>query len=651
MSSAEDIVYMLTEADEDFDVKEVSGPPPPEWKAEVRWDEVWNTWAAFYTLDGVGLGADQGGASEEDKIKLENRTRRNLRKMRALQKVHPFPAQTQTMSVWEWLGRWSRMSEAEDDFSVKDTFGNEPVPFTFKRESELDPSEMTFVYAEDYFIGTIKRDLSKGVVDRPAWMTTYSPKRYGKKDNGCVFSYGYLTRDKAAEALWHHFTGKRKIVPESRISEGVEEPEDSVKDVYDRGEPDFRFVPLPQSPNVLDVFDKEKWLGRIIEFPTGRLDNHFRPIIAWQVTWFPNAENHERPKRFDTPQEAAQWMWDHHYVHGPEWRGKAYESGDDMKDVYSPESPTFTFLAPGQLRGNPEFGSGIFDVYVDRDELGLGEQYAKLSWIGRIQKETRLDQSTDPWKEVPFWTVTSYTDRDKTYPVRSKPEFKSQLEAAEWIWAQRISPRGKFQFEDQVKQIVLETIGEEDDMKDYGYNPLSMAVTSLTNAGFKVEEASEKEGWWKLVFSFPRSSASADISSFNRAKEALKSSIPIRAGNFTSEIRDGRRIMTLATPIENNPARWEVRQIGTQENRAEAFFNIIYNGEIVGEVYCESFGGAKFEAEEIRKEMVALDNIVPFDPHQGSPNGNAWGRGRAVNWWRANRSKIKTTWQPRAAEP
>jgi hypothetical protein len=86
---------------------------------------------------------------------------------------------------------------------------------------------------------------------------------------------------------------------------------------------------------------------------------------------------------------------------------------------------------------------------------------------------------------------------------------------------------------------------------------------------------------------------------------------------------------------------WKVKPaVKGQEGHAAGFWYIYYDDKLVGEVYLESFMAVSNNAEHLRELMARLHKIVPFNPDEWEKGGDAWSRGPAIQWWKANWRKL-----------
>jgi len=199
--------------------------------------------------------------------------------------------------------------------------------------------------------------------------------------------------------------------------------------------------------------------------------------------------------------------------------------------------------------------------------------------------------------------------------------------------------------ESKATRVMLRVIEDEGNfMKSFVYDQFTMAQYALKRAGFKVEEARREEDYYILKFSWPSPNMSIRLDGIRRAREVLEPFIRLRPNNHSvlrkNEEPPGISVCLVRARIEDDPKLWEVAQIHPAVNSAQAFFDILYNGQKAGEVFCTGFSGAIHQAIDIRDEMVALHKIFPFYPKGWEGEGTAWGSGPAVNWWRKNRDKL-----------
>ncbi len=180
---------------------------------------------------------------------------------------------------------------------------------------------------------------------------------------------------------------------------------------------------------------------------------------------------------------------------------ESFDFDDDFKEVYGSEIPTFTFLIKGDADNQPEYGSGVFDVYVD--DLDKETTY---TWLGQIKKEpSPAVWSSTGWR--PGWRIMQVV---KPGDIRRGPAweiadpkrnprqiFSTQQAAAEWLWS---NWNGHHSLDVQDSLNVRRLVGhlaeddedddyEEDDSKEYTLDPLSLIASSLSAAGFTIERA------------------------------------------------------------------------------------------------------------------------------------------------------------------
>jgi len=187
-----------------------------------------------------------------------------------------------------------------------------------------------------------------------------------------------------------------------------------------------------------------------------------------------------------------------------------------------------------------------------------------------------------------------------------------------------------------------------DEVKDYGYDQLEMVVQALQKAGFKVSESRKHENVLYVTFSWPYTTVTSFLSGWRRAKEVMTPYISLRQGNYVVEKSPQTKVATcrIIKRIEEDPNIWKIKpqMIARLNGRAPVanpvWFDIFFSGQKVGEAYLPAFSGSEDTAERLREEMAQLDQTVPFVPEQWPAEGNAFGSGPAIAWWRKNRPKL-----------
>lgn len=327
------------------------------------------------------------------------------------------------------------------------------------------------------------------------------------------------------------------------------------------------------------------------------------------------------------------------------------EGNEDYKEVYSAEMPHFTFLIQGQLKNGPEWGLGKWNVYVNGESIG---QEDKLVEIGTIERDMRLNQERTIWVEEPIWKVTHGTNRKGRYTISRQPYFYTMEAAAEWLWNNRINPEGRtgFYYSESSRRVMLDAIEDEnDEFKDFAYDPLTMAKVALERAGFQIDRAEIIGDHWLLEFSFPAPQLTVRRAGLKRAEEILEPLIPLRTGNWTmfrqAHAKEGWWSILVRARIDNDPRLWKIlRIINPRTNYASDFFKVIYNGQEVGRVFCGTGGYGEMIAEKVREEMAQLHKILPFYPNGWQEDVRApWAEGPAANWWLSNRSKLSPSFR------
>lgn len=195
---------------------------------------------------------------------------------------------------------------------------------------------------------------------------------------------------------------------------------------------------------------------------------------------------------------------------------------------------------------------------------------------------------------------------------------------------------------------VLAEDGEEDeafdDPKEVSYGQLENIISDLQAAGFKILNHEDSNGTLTFSFSWPRPTASQYINGWKRAREIIEMYMPLRMENYkirTEQIEGvPHSVAQITKRAEDDPHIWKVTQDPKAKEFGTAWFQIFYNGRLVGRAYMPSFNAPEENGEHLREELSHLNEIVPFDPRDWPETGNSWARGPAINWWRAHRDKI-----------
>jgi hypothetical protein len=192
-----------------------------------------------------------------------------------------------------------------------------------------------------------------------------------------------------------------------------------------------------------------------------------------------------------------------------------------------------------------------------------------------------------------------------------------------------------------------------DNPKDYSPGQLDLIAQALKKAGLHVELAREVEGELQIVFSWPFTGGQMYLNGWNRAASAMAPYIKLRQGNYgiskrlsDTDRRSGVATATIRKPAEENPGLWKIKGQPVHNERfgnidSPVFYEIFFDGQKVGTAYMpRGVGSQGEEAEALREEMAALNQVIQFIPDQWPAEDEEWDSGPAIHWWRKNRSKL-----------
>jgi len=243
------------------------------------------------------------------------------------------------------------------------------------------------------------------------------------------------------------------------------------------------------------------------------------------------------------------------------------------------------------------------------------------------------------------------------YPSSPKaiPElFPQQLDAARYIWGERLRPRNEAKDHQRVRRLVGKLIDEADedepDFKEFAFDPVASAVSALEGAGFKIERADREGDDIFLRFTWPAFNAVAYINGAKRALEAIRPFINVRHGDYRVDREldeQGQKIarMFIRRKDDQAPWLWKIERIPNYYDHnvapgdvvnTSAEYKIFFNGQEAGLFLAPNYD----VAERVREEMAQLHKVHGFYPPGWDAPGNAWGKGHAIEWWRRNRKKL-----------
>ena len=429
----------------------------------------------------------------------------------------------------------------------------------------------------------------------------------------------------------------------------IEGDEDDVKAVAGYVTPEFRYIRNDErdSNKQTFVYAYGELIGTVsLDLSVLTSERPWlEPAQGWVVIYMPD-KGYMWKRGFKSREEAAMAIWMDRIG-----MKKLREAEDDIdfKEVYDDEYPTFTFLILGHDTGHEQWGSGIWEVYVDGEELG----YEHRLYIGEIERVLAADNL------VLGWRIKSALWPDKA----PNETFGESLDAARWLWGQRQRWRSTESKADSanvrrlVSNLIDETEDEEVDFKDIAFDTLGSAREALESAGFKIEQAERIKDEILLKFTWPAPNAVAYINGAKRAREAIAPFIPIRHRDAKVDRKLDNQNQMIARmfirrPYEETPWLWQTKRVPNYYDQnippgdtqlvalSPGTYKILFNDKVVGEV--QSDRGHE-TVERIRDEMAQLHKILPFHPQGWNAPGNAWGTGRAVEWWRKNRHKLGKT--------
>lgn len=407
------------------------------------------------------------------------------------------------------------------------------------------------------------------------------------------------------------------------ILQAVLEDEDfDQKDVYVHDPPPFTWQLLPSISAeriVFDVFVGDRWIGRVGQ---NRSESRHQPA-TWVTNWMPAAEPGSpdpQPKEFSSREEAAYWLWQHRQLH--------MESDEDD-------------IAGKEMLTNYGFPKGTRVRVLDGDYAGELGTVVGLGGIGGYPGEkgfyVHLDGFDDPADAI-------------LYPG-------PRLEAV--VVEDKEAVRQAVQDSTNAMKLVAElTEDDEDDeleidTKEFGHDPVALVVGGLQQAGFTVEQGERQGDEAFIKFTWPTYNAVAYVNGAKRALEIIRPLIPLRHSDYKvdREMTPQGKIarMFIRKRITDDPNLWKAQRQPSardanvanpgDEHLLPGFYTILFNGKDAGEIYCEQ---GRETAERVVDEMAQLHQAFPFYPQGWDSPGNAWGKGRAVEWWRQNRYRLRS---------
>lgn len=462
----------------------------------------------------------------------------------------------------------------------------------------------------------------------------------------------FPTEDQAVNAVLQDFIGTKNL------KEGEEDFD--VKEVGPEPAPKFEFR-LNQTKAGLDnfrydVFVNDKWIGRILRDYDGK---------HWLANWMPDAEGHPQPERFSSPQEAAQWLWDHR-VHMLRQQGVAEAAEDDEEGMGEMNVNIGLYVGArvrvltgdyqgeaGTVVGKTSFGTQkrgehSFWVHLDGHEddpsAAISYRADQLQVIGDVGyppgMRVRITAGryagvkgfvtgADRTKQVVYVHPDTMEDEWGTVPV----PLKDVVELSEV---------------DEARELVAEVAEDDDDiMKELGYDALTMSAQALQQAGFEVLQAERIEDEWFLKFKWPIVGVTTAVNGAKRAKEILAPYMRLDPHHYTinyDKTGDTRfATVFIRRTAEEDPGLWKI--IPPESKSYQGFYKVLYSGQPVGEFYATQAG-----AERLRDELVNLHKISEFplqrpglgwnDPENLKKSDTAWATGPAMAWWKVNRKRL-----------
>jgi hypothetical protein len=398
----------------------------------------------------------------------------------------------------------------------------------------------------------------------------------------------------------------------------LEDEDFEAKDAYVVDPPAFTWQPVGET-SAIDVFVDERWIGRVTQT---RPATRHQPA-TWVTNWMPNAEAGSpdpQPREFSDPKEAALWLWQHRQVY--------MESEDDFDTK--------------EMLTNYGFPKGTRVRIVDGNYAGELGTVVGTGGIGGYPGEkgfyVHLDGVDDPLDAILY------------------PGNRLELVIKEDKEARR---RAVQDSTNAMKLVTDLTEGDDDDddvdidTKEFGHDPVALVVSGLQQAGFTVEQGERQGDEAFIKFTWPTFNAVAYVNGAKRALEIIRPLIPLRHSDYKvdRELTPQGKIarMFIRKRITDDPNLWKAtRQPSTRdrnvanpgdEHLLPGFYTISFNGKDAGEIYCEQ---GRETAERVVDEMAQLHQAFPFYPQGWDSPGNAWGKGRAVEWWRQNRYRLRS---------
>jgi hypothetical protein len=108
--SAQRLVDHLLEADsDDIDPRAyLNSLPRRNWDYKIEWDTVdypKGQWAVHFIQNGEGCGMlTRRWLDPKDKKPAERAAKKWVQRFNDRERIHPFPQQSKTLSVWNWYG-------------------------------------------------------------------------------------------------------------------------------------------------------------------------------------------------------------------------------------------------------------------------------------------------------------------------------------------------------------------------------------------------------------------------------------------------------------------------------------------------------------------------------------------------------------------
>lgn len=242
------------------------------------------------------------------------------------------------------------------------------------------------------------------------------------------------------------------------------------------------------------------------------------------------------------------------------------------------------------------------------------------------------------------------------------PAIDDDPEDPETLWTTYPYDQNELEYlrDDKVEQVVNRLVEDDDDddididMKGFLLNVAEQCSNALKAAGFEVVQAERRGEELFLKFSWPAGNGPAYINGWRRAQGILKEIlVDLDHHDYTVQ-KIGPRPDTIAFAfvrkrLLNDPHLWKFERIPNYyDNRANVpdpaaaqqtpgVYKIFFNGSQAGTIMCSQ--GLE-TATRIKREMEQLHEVFPFTPQGWQWEGDVWGNGPAVLWWRTNRDKL-----------